>query len=114
VTGDAVTLARDYLADVSHHPVTGLPPSVLVRECAELRRQLGIVLDAVEAGLLLDEDQAQTVSAAADDAIEGIRDRVTHCGECTASPPGLCDGCAARLSRAQAYFALGLVLRSAQ
>jgi hypothetical protein len=111
VTGDAVSLARDYLADVSQHPVTGLPPSVLVRELAETRRQLGCVLDAIGAGLLLDEDQAQTVAAAADDAIEGIRDRVTHCGECTSSVAGLCDGCAARLCRAEAYFALGLVLR---
>lgn len=39
--------AREYLASVRQHKVTALPPSVLVRECAELRRQLGQVLDAI-------------------------------------------------------------------
>ena len=42
-----VTAAREYLASVRKHKVTALPPSVLLRECAELRRQLGQVLGAI-------------------------------------------------------------------
>src|SRR5262249_49535168 len=42
-----VTLARQYLAEVSGTSVEQLPPSVLMRECAELRRQLGQVLGAI-------------------------------------------------------------------
>lgn len=60
---------------------------------------------------ILDEDQAATVAAALDDAVAGIRERVRHCGECTTSPAGLCEQCAGRLDRAEAYFALALVLR---
>lgn len=36
--------AREYLDGARHRKVTELPPSVLVRELAETRRQLGIVL----------------------------------------------------------------------
>ena len=39
-----VTFARQYLAEVSAKTVDQLPPSVLMRECAELRRLLGQVL----------------------------------------------------------------------
>jgi hypothetical protein len=39
-----VVLAREYLADVSRTGVDQLPPTVLAREVAELRRQLGQVL----------------------------------------------------------------------
>jgi hypothetical protein len=39
-----ITLARQYLAEVSGTSVEQLPPSVLMRECAELRRLLGQVL----------------------------------------------------------------------
>jgi hypothetical protein len=37
-------LARAYLAEVGGTSVEALPPSVLMRECAELRRLLGQVL----------------------------------------------------------------------
>jgi hypothetical protein len=43
-----ITLARQYLAEVSGTSVEALPPSVLMRECAELRRQLGNVLAVAE------------------------------------------------------------------
>jgi hypothetical protein len=43
-----VTNAREYLAGVRQHKVSALPPSVLLREVAELRRQLGQVLDAID------------------------------------------------------------------
>jgi hypothetical protein len=38
-------LAAEYLADVTQRPVDQLPPSLLMRECADLRRLLGQVLD---------------------------------------------------------------------
>jgi hypothetical protein len=41
-----ITLAREYLADVQQCDVLHLPPSALLRECAESRRQLAAVLDA--------------------------------------------------------------------
>ena len=41
-------LAREYLADVRRTGVDLLPPSVLMRECAELRRQLGVVLAVID------------------------------------------------------------------
>jgi hypothetical protein len=43
-----VNAAREYLTSVRRRKVGELPPSVLVRECAELRRLLGQVLDVVE------------------------------------------------------------------
>jgi hypothetical protein len=36
--------AARYLADARQHDVEALPPSLLIRECAELRRLLGQVL----------------------------------------------------------------------
>jgi hypothetical protein len=41
-----VTLAAEYLAEARQRSVEQLPPTLLMRECAELRRQLGAVLDA--------------------------------------------------------------------
>jgi len=60
-----ITLARQYLAEVSGTTVDQLPPSVLMRECAELRRQLGQVLAAIgEAGAALAAEQAGDLPAA--------------------------------------------------
>lgn len=101
-----VTAARGYLDGARLRKVTALPPSLLVRECAELRRALGQVLDAIAAGVLLDDDQTLTVTAALDDAVAGIRDRAAHCGECRISPAELCDGCADRLARVDLYAKL--------
>jgi hypothetical protein len=41
---DLADQAREYLADVRRTSVEQLPPSVLARECAELRRLLGLIL----------------------------------------------------------------------
>src|SRR6516165_9757043 len=101
-----VTLAREYLASIRIRPVATLPPLVLVRECAELRRQLGAVLAALDDGMLLDRHQAVTVLAALGDAAGHIRERAACCPDCDASPADLCGGCAGRLSRAEAYDAL--------
>ena len=43
-----VAIARDYLANVRQTGVEQLPPSRLMTETAELRRQLGIVLSVIE------------------------------------------------------------------
>jgi len=44
---DRIGLASEYLAGARRRKVTELPPSVLMRELAETRRQLGQVLDSV-------------------------------------------------------------------
>jgi hypothetical protein len=41
-----IAAAREYLAGVQHRDVLHLPPSALLRECAESRRQLKAVLAA--------------------------------------------------------------------
>ncbi len=46
-TDPRITAAREFLAVARKRPVGSLPPSVLARECAELRRILGQVLDVV-------------------------------------------------------------------
>jgi hypothetical protein len=43
-----ITTAREYLAAAQQRDVLHLPPSALLRECAELRRQLAAVLAAVD------------------------------------------------------------------
>jgi hypothetical protein len=54
VTADLrVTAAREYLEGARRRKVTELPPSLLVREAAELRRALGQVLDVLDG---LDDD----------------------------------------------------------
>lgn len=98
-----VTAAREFLDGARRRKVTELPPSLLIRECAELRRLLGQVLDVIAAGVCLDDDQAATVLAALDDAAGHIRERAANCPECAASPADLCDGCAGRLARSDAY-----------
>jgi hypothetical protein len=42
-----VTAAREFLASARRRKVDQLPPSLLMRECAELRRLLGQVLDVL-------------------------------------------------------------------
>ena len=43
-----ITAAREYLAVAQQSDVLHLPPSALLRECAESRRQLAAVLAAVD------------------------------------------------------------------
>jgi hypothetical protein len=42
-----ITAAREYLVGVQQSDVLHLPPSALLRECAESRRQLAAVLDVI-------------------------------------------------------------------
>ena len=99
-----VTLAREYLASVRQHKVTTLPPSVLVRECAELRRQLGQVLDAIGDGPVLYPAQLSTVLAALDDAATLRTERAAaYCYDCSSHPAGACDVHVDDLDQADAY-----------
>ncbi|HEV8276295.1 MAG TPA: hypothetical protein VGQ26_11450 [Streptosporangiaceae bacterium] len=43
-----ITTAREYLAGVQQRDVLHLPPSALLRECAESKRQLAAVLAAID------------------------------------------------------------------
>jgi len=56
-----VNTARSYLTAARKRPVGELPPSVLVRECAELRRMLRQVLDVADdlEVMYLDQDATQ-------------------------------------------------------
>jgi hypothetical protein len=109
-----VTLAREYLTGTRRRKVDQLPPSVLMRELAETRRQLGQVL-AVIAGQAasLDADQAAIVLSALEDASDGIRERAANCPACRSHPADLCDEDTDRLYRAEAYDHLAAKLREA-
>ncbi len=69
---------------------------------------------AKRAAPALDEDQLTVVLAALDDAASHIRERAAYCPDCQAHPADLCDGCADRLRRAEAYDALAGLLRGGQ
>jgi hypothetical protein len=55
-----VTAAHEYLAGARRRKVDQLPPSLLMRECAELRRLLGQVLDVLAGGR--DRDAARRLA----------------------------------------------------
>jgi hypothetical protein len=44
-----LTLAAEYLAEAKQRSVEQMPPRLLMRECTELRRLLGQVLDVLAA-----------------------------------------------------------------
>jgi hypothetical protein len=99
-----VTAAREYLTGVRQYKVSMLPPSVLVRECSELRRQLGQALDVIGQGMVLTTAQRTTVIAALDDAAVFRTERAAaYCLECAESPTNLCEAHADDLDQADAY-----------
>jgi hypothetical protein len=122
-----VQIAREYLTSTRQHKVSALPLTVLLRECAELRRQLGQVLDAIgeapagpsgvsrngpatltRAGLL-------TVLAALDEAARLRAGRAgAWCEECQAAPDECCPMHAEDLNQALAYRQLACNLRGQQ
>jgi hypothetical protein len=113
VTGDMrVTAAREYLDAIRPHKVTTRPPSVLVRECAELRRMLGQVLDVIDSqapavlagNFDLTPEQVRTVLDALDDAADWREFRATStCQACAEHPAELCEEHQADLDRVDAY-----------
>jgi hypothetical protein len=92
-----VALAREYLASIRIRPVATLPPLVLERECAELRRQLGQVLAVFD-----DHTDQETLTSALADAIAYCQDN-DYCAECATAPDGCCESHADRLARAAVY-----------
>ena len=107
-----VILAREYLADIRRQHVDQLPPSVLVRECAELRRRLGQLLDVIDSqtpavvagNVNLTPEQVATVLAALEDAAGWREYRATSaCLACAESPTDLCEEHALDLDRVGAY-----------
>ena len=97
--------AREFLAGARKRKVTELPPSILMREDAELRRQLGQVLDVVQADVSLTDEQLEVLGQALDDAIEW-RTPSANCTGCDDHPAGLCNDHAADLDLTDAYLAL--------
>lgn len=102
-----ITLAQEYLASLREQRVESLPPSVLMRECAELRHQLGQVLAVIEGqgeGSPLTDEQRTTVLEALNDAARW-RDHkgAEECFVCAREPGGLCHRHAADLDRADGY-----------
>ena len=102
---ERIDQAREFLDGARRHKVTELPPSVLTRELAEARRQLGQLLDVIAQGAVLDDGQREAIGQALADAIQ-FRDRGGRCPRCEASPAGLCDDHAEDLDKTGAYLAL--------
>ena len=92
-----VTAAREFLEGARKRKVAELPPSVLMREDAELRRQLGQVLNVIA-------EAAGVLSQVFADAIEYRMPG--SCEECDVRPEGLCNDHAADLDLTDAYIAL--------
>jgi hypothetical protein len=54
--------AREYLTDAQRHPVDQLPPSLLMRECADLRRLLGQVLGVLADRIAERQEEARKLA----------------------------------------------------
>jgi hypothetical protein len=129
-TDNRVTRAREYLSGARRRKVTELPPPLLERECAELRRQVGQLLDVVDEAIALAADDStgvwldgsatltpadvKTVLGALDDGSEYKRDRANGCPDCAFTEGGLCAACDSRLATATAYDVLARTLRGAR
>jgi hypothetical protein len=117
VTADQrVTAARDYLDSIRPHKPSARPHSVLVREAAELRRQLGQVLAAIADGTTalrrngsasLSPADVVTVLGALDHAADALADRAAqHCDDCVRHPSGACESHVDDLDQAAEYKAV--------
>jgi hypothetical protein len=62
-----------------------MPPSLLVREAAELRRLLGQVLDVLDGGFLLTGEQAQLLVFALADVKDFRTGKTIGCPDCDAA-----------------------------
>jgi hypothetical protein len=112
----SIALAREYARGARSRPIDQLPPSRLMAELAETRRQLGLVIGAVGTieHLALTEAQRTTVLDALDVAAGCKRGRAADCPDCEASPSELYSSCEYRLARADEYDALAKTLRGRQ
>ena len=82
-----VTFAREFLAGARRRKVAELPPSVLARELAECRRQLGQVLDVIAGNAPLTDAQREVLRQALGDAIAWHEDP-EPCASCRYMAPG--------------------------
>jgi hypothetical protein len=73
--GQRVTMAREFLDGARKRKVAEMPPSVLMRECAELRRLLGQVLDVISEAVTLTGADLTTMITALEDAADYRRSR---------------------------------------
>lgn len=105
-----ITAAREFLDYACRSKVTDLPPTVLARECAELRNQLRAVLGAATRSAA---QQAMLVQVFAD-AIRYRESRSADgCSHPAASAAGGCPACVLERSQAARYLELAGQLRAA-
>ena len=107
--GRRVMSAREFLDGVRKRKVAELPPSLLMRDLAECRRQLGQVLDVIGEQPALSTAQLATLGQALADAVEW-RQPAGVCHDCDAEYGGLCYDHAGDEERADAYLALARAL----
>jgi hypothetical protein len=108
-----VQAAREFLDGARTRKVTELPPTLLIRECAELRRLLGQVLDAAGEGALLTAGQLTTVLLALREARDVHVREMIGCPACDAAESAgrdACDRHTADDDQAGRYTALGELL----
>lgn len=88
-----VTAAREFLAGARRRKIGELPPSVLQREAAESRRQLGLVLDLIgEDGTVLSGAELQIVMGALGHGAVFLEERAARpCDDCATHPAGPCE-----------------------
>ena len=109
-----VTSAREFLDGARKRKVAELPSSLLIRECAELRRQLGHVLDVLDGGQVLGRADVATVLDGLAVATEYRRYRASlTCEACAMHPAELCEDHATDLDRADEYDRLAAQLAKA-
>jgi hypothetical protein len=105
-TDQRVVYAREFLSGARRRKVAELPPSVLMREDAELRRVLGQVLGYLGEVVVVDPDRLEVLGKALSDAIR-YNDPAVHCEACDPLPGDeLCPECAAGFATATAYLHL--------
>ena len=100
-----VDQAREFLAGARKRKVAELPPSVLARELAECRRQLGQVLDVIAENPPLTNAQREVLRHALGDVIAWRTD-TEPCGSCQYAAPALCSEHAEAVAMRDAYIKL--------
>lgn len=100
-----VTIAREYLADIRRTGVEQLPPSRLLIEAAESRRQLAIVLAVIDGqGVTLSGAQLVIILTALADAETYVTERAAAwCDACESAPEGACTEHVEDLDQADVY-----------
>jgi hypothetical protein len=104
-----ITAAREFLDYACRSKVTDLPPTVLTRECAELRNQLRAVLGAATRT----PAQQATLTQALADAARYREDRSADgCSHPAATEASTCPACTIERGQAARYLELARQLRA--